>query len=139
MYEYIALEIALPMIHSLLSFAITMYLIVALVRSKRDRSGLMKGAGSAISVLEASNVLTLLAIDIAHLVIFLPYSFLTCIGFVATALNYTVDFTWFSVIGIFIALWPVPLSLTFLFTSFAAQNSVSRSSASDVRSEAHKL
>ena len=117
-YEYITLENILPVIHSLFSFSITMYLIVTLVRSKRVQKSLVKGAGAAISAREISNVLTLLALDVSHLVIFIPYACLACYWLISMALEGTLVIQIYSTLDIFYAVRPVPFSLTFFIHFF---------------------
>ena len=121
-YEYLALENTLPVIHSLLSFSITMYLIVTLVRSKRVLRVLVEGTGAAISAREISNVLTLLAIDVAHLVIFIPYCCLAFYALVEMTLDGSLDVQLYPILDIFYAVRPVPFSLTFFIHFFRSAN-----------------
>lgn len=116
--EYIAFESILPMIHSLLSFSFTTYLVVKLVRSKRARNGLVEGAGAAISAHEVSNVLTLLAIDVSHLVMFIPYVFVAGYGLVSMALTDALAVDIYPIVDIFYAVRPVPYSITFFIHFF---------------------
>ena len=78
------LEEAVPLIFTVLSFVITVYLSVKIVRTKLTHHKLTQGfnssgaesAGAKLSARELSNVLTLIILNVVHLLIYLPTGFL---------------------------------------------------------------
>ena len=87
---YMMIEEAVPLIFTILSFAITVYLSMKIVLTKyahhkltqRSNPSGAETAGAKLSARELSNVLTLIALNVVHLLIYLP----TCLFY----LMYTV-------------------------------------------------
>ena len=81
---YMMIEEAVPIIFTILSFAITVYLSVKIVLTKYAHNKLTQGsnpsgaenAGAKLSARELSNVLTLIILNVVHLLIYLPTGFL---------------------------------------------------------------
>ena len=117
---YIYLEESLPIINSLLSLSITIYLIIKIVLSKQAIRRLW--SGGAISALEMSNITILLLLDVAHLAIYLPTRIAYLLLLIAN-LNSGFDsgfvFVLYQLADIFNLFIQVPHSITFLSISFA--------------------
>lgn len=117
---YIMLEIVIPLLSSLLSLGFSAYLVVKLILSMLARRGLSNSAG--ISARELSNIATLLFLDVAHVIVYIPdgifywmYS-LTVVN--PDALNAALAFTLYRLANIFDELLLVPHALTFFILFF---------------------
>ena len=81
---YMLIEEAVPLIFTVLSFVITVYLSIKIVLTKYAHHKLTQGfnssgaesAGAKLSARELSNVLTLIVLNVMHLLIYLPTGFL---------------------------------------------------------------
>ena len=67
---YIMLEIAVPLLSNFLSLGFSAYLVVKLILTMLARRGLSNRAG--ISARELSNITTLLFLDLAHVIVYIP-------------------------------------------------------------------
>ena len=67
---YVFFEVSIPLISSFVSLGISIYLVVKFVQLTLQRRNISKGAG--ISAREISNIATLMVIDVAHLIVYIP-------------------------------------------------------------------
>lgn len=80
---YMAIEELMPILFTVPAFAITVYLTLKILRTTRTRHQLTDATGQSraetgamkLSARELSNVVTLIAISVMHLIVYIPYSF----------------------------------------------------------------
>lgn len=124
---YMLIEESIPIVFTVLSFVITVHLIVKILRTSRAHRQLTESSeisGKKLTAHELLNVLTLISLSVVHLLIYMPYSFIMFLYILFSNIFYdqSTALILFNVSGIFNQLLIIPHSsnvFIYLFRSSA--------------------